>query len=107
MIGRDIKFTEGAVVTRDASGAVYVPEAADRFRLVDAPPYEETVAVGADTAAMRVTLELLPGGMEAPEGCLLGSFSTTWGHSRHEANALLTAYLDDLKSPTSYTSSRG
>lgn len=96
MVGRVVKVAESAEVIREASGGVYERNPNDKFRLRVAPTYLELEAPGAVTAGRTVSLELLPGGNEPPEGVDLGSFTAEWANVRLEANPNMMAYLDDI-----------
>ena len=63
MIGKEVKFTPGAEVVRDESGAVYPPLPTDKFRLVVAPTYQQLeVEDFAASPGLQVSVQLLPGG---------------------------------------------
>ena len=96
MIGKEVKFTPGAEVVRDESGAVYPPLPTDKFRLVVAPTYQQLeVEDFAASPGLQVSVQLLPGGVEDQHH--LGLFSVQWSHTKLEANPLIVAYLDDIK----------
>jgi hypothetical protein len=89
MIGKEVKFTPDAEVVHDESGAVYLPLPTDKFRLVAAQTYQQL------EADLQVSVQLLPGGVEAQHH--LGLFSVQWSHTKLEANPLIVVYFDDIK----------
>ena len=95
MVGEVVKVAEG-VVTRDASGLVFEPGPQDTFRLCGAPTYQELEAPGEGVAARVVSLALLPGGLEPPEGLDVGLFTVAWDRVVLVAHPLVVAYLDDV-----------
>lgn len=97
MLGELVVPTAGAVVVRQETGTVYSPVPMDQFRLIEAPSYQEVEAEGAATAAMRVIVQLLPGGLEPVLD--LGLFSVAWSDIKLSAHPLIICYLDDIKQP--------